>query len=200
MRFNFLLRGIVLFISFHFCVIAFAESDAGGSRPAKTISRYYGRTGIFFDTGVYLGQTKATADPAPLNQWDTSTSLFDFKLGYITDSHFYFGAEYSSRSDDQISADTTSGQSTGVGIGFFQEKGFFVRTFYLFNNSFGNYGAGNGYKVDLGYMMNLTANLFIGFSVSHRQTTFKTNPAIIAFDTWTRKETYPFFNLGFVFN
>ena len=178
---------------------ALAQTDSSG-RAAKTFSRTYGRTGVFVDTGIYLGQSDAVANPATSNEWQHSTSIYDFKAGYITDSKLYFGAEYSSRTDDLVTADSADGKSAGLGLGLFSDAGFNARAFYVFDSTFGNYGSGTGYKVDLGYMINLTANFFLGFSVSMRQTTFKSNNSIFQFSSWARRETYPLVSLGIIFN
>lgn len=179
--------------------VVYSQTDLSG-RPVSTVSRSYGRSGLFLDAGLYRQETEATANPAALNQWQTTTLVYDFNAGYIFDNHIYFGAEYSSRADNQISLNSTAGSSSGVGAGFFSKKGFNIRAYYLFNSTFGNYGSGDGYKVNLGYFVNMTANLFLGVSLTHSQTTFRSNAAIMVFDTWTRRETYPSFNLGVIFN
>lgn len=179
--------------------VVYSQTDLSG-RSVKTFSRSYGRTGVFLDAGLYRLDTEATASPALLNQWQSTTLVYDFNAGYIADNHIYFGAEYSSRADNQISLNSTAGASSGLGTGFFSDKGFHIRAYYLFNSTFGNYENGNGFKIDLGYMLNMTANFFVGVSLTHAQTTYKANPMIVAFDTWTRRETYPSLNLGVIFN
>lgn len=173
---------------------------AGSARPAKSYSRSYGRTGLLFDTSIYFGQTEATANPVVLNQWQSTTSIYDLKLGYILENSFYFGAEYSTRNDNQISTTSAFGNSTGLGVGYFSDSGFNLRVFYVLNEIYGDYTSGTGYRAELGYLMNMTSTFFLGFMVSIRQTTFKSNNTIIAFDSWTRKETYPFLTLGFLIN
>lgn len=177
----------------------YAQTDLSG-RPISTISRSYGRTGVFLDAGLYRLDTEATANPSLLNQWQTSTLVYDFNAGYINDNFFYFGAEYSSRSDNQISLNATAGATSGLGAGLFSSRGFHFRAYYLFNSTFGNYGNGSGFKIDVGYMVNMTANFFLGVSLAHSQTTFRSNAAIMVFDTWTRRETYPSLSLGVIFN
>lgn len=198
MRFSF---RVLFFCTVFFSPLTFtySQTDLSG-RPVSTYSRSYGRTGVFLDAGLYRLETEATANPAPLNQWQTTTLVYDFNVGYITDNHLYFGAAFSSRSDNQISLNSTAGATTGLGTGIFSERGFHLRAYYLFNSTFGNYGSGAGYKIELGYMKNLTANFFLGVSLAHAQTTYSFNPTMFAFDTWTRRETYPSLSLGVIFN
>ncbi len=198
MKFNFLCWVFCLVI-FAPATVVFGQTESGG-RPAKTFSRAYGRTGVLLDAGVYRQETEATANPALLNQWESATLIYDFNAGYITDNHVYFGAEYSSRADNQISVDSSAGASSGLGAGYFSARGFHIRSYYLFNTTFGDYGNGAGFKIDLGYMMNLNAGFFLGASLSYRQTTFKSNSTIFVYDPWTRKETYPLLTLGVIFN
>ena len=192
---------VLFFCTVFFCPLTFVygQTDLSG-RPVNTFSRSYGRTGVFLDAGIYRLDTEATANPAPLNQWKTTILVYEFNAGYINDNHFYYGAQFSSRADNQISINSTTGTSSGLGAGFFSDNGFHVRAYYLFNSTFGNYGNGDGFKVDLGYMKNMAANFFIGVAMTHSQTIFRSNPTIVAFDTWTRRETYPSLNLGVIFN
>lgn len=198
MGFNFL---VLVFFTVFFSPLTFVYSQTDSSgRPVSTVSRSYGRTGVLLDAGFYRLDTEATANPAVLNQWRTTTLVYDFKAGYISDNHVYFGAEFSSRADNQISLNSTAGATSGLGAGIFSGSGFHFRAYYLFNSTFGNYGQGDGYKIDLGYMKNVTANFFLGASLAHAQTTYRFNPTIVVFDSWIRRETYPSLSLGVIFN
>ena len=175
----------------------FAQSSR---RAAKPMSKLYGSAGVLFDIATYFGKTEATANPVAANQWEYSTTIHDIKLGYINYNSFFFGGEYTTRSDNQALVTNTSGSSMGAGAGYFFDSGFNFRVYYKFNEVFGNYADGTGFQADLGYAAPLTSNFYLGFVISFRQTTFKTNPAIANFDFWTRKETYPFITLGFLIN
>ncbi len=175
-------------------------AQGSGGKPAKTYSRSYGRTGFLFDTAVYYGQSEASANPAAANTWQNTTSLYDIKLGYIMENSLFFGAEYCTRTDNQVSITSTSGTGTGVGIGYFYDNGFNLRAYYKFGETYGNYSEGSGYQADLGYMINMTSNFYMGLALSIRQTSFGANSTISNYSYWTRKETYPFFTLGFLIN
>lgn len=181
-------------------LIGLSGNCGAQSGKAKAISRSYGRVGTLFDLSLYYGQSEATANPAPGNSWTNTTAIYDIRAGYIAESGVYFGGLYTSRSDNQVSLNTETGSSTGVGAGYFADNGFFLRGYYKFGDTFGNYSDGTGFQADLGYLLNPTSSFFFGVNLSIRQTQYKSNPTIAGFDSWTRKETYPFLTFGFLFN
>lgn len=195
---------ITIFVSFFLIQLAsvFVAAQSGQSssgRPAKAISRTYGFAGVLADIGLYYSLSEAAATPAANNTWESSTSIYDVKLGYIDESHLYYGVLYSGRSDSQLSPDQTSGGAGGAGLGYFWYNGFNLRAFYKFNDSFGDYKDGTGYQVDLGFAINPTSSLYLGLNLSVRETSFKTNQTIAAFQPWSRRETYPFITVGYLF-
>ncbi len=166
---------------------------------SASFSMNTGRSGVLFDAAIYYGQTEATADPAAGNEWKNLTSIYDIKLGYILDSSIYLGAEYSTRKDASILS-TTSGGTSAVGIGYFWGSGFHARSFYRMNENFGDYSNGTGFQADLGYMINMSSNFYLGLLVSHRQVTFTKNDTISNFKSQTKKDTQPMVTLGFLIN
>jgi len=106
--------GFVLLIQLQ-SVFVRAQSMSG--RPAKTISRTYGFAGVLADLGLYYSLSEATATPAANNTWESSTSIYDIKLGYIDESHLYYGLLYSGRSKSQRSPDQTIVGSVGAALG-----------------------------------------------------------------------------------
>lgn len=199
----------------HFMFIAFsvllssksvsaAASSAGGGGREKAVSYRIssGRSGILFDLGYYYGQSEAAADPAAGNEWRDITSIYDIKLGYVTDSDFYFGGGYSARTDSLSSQgiSSASGGTPIVGLGWFWSSGFNARAYYRINEVFADYKNGTGFQADVGYMINLSSNFNIGLLFSHRQTTFTSNSTIVNFKSWTRKDTIPVLSFGFLIN
>ncbi len=173
-----------------------AESSGRGSRP---ISRTYGFVGTLVDVGLYYSQTAATATPSAGNTFDNSTSVYDIKLGYISESHFYFGGLYTVGGDNHVSANRVSRYTGGAGLGYFGYNGFNLRAYYIFDSTYGDYKSGTGYQADLGYAINPTSTFYLGVALSLREVKYPTNQTIAAFQSWTRKETYPFVTLGFLF-
>ncbi len=169
-------------------------------KQAKQISRTYGFVGTLADLGVYYSQSQATANPAAGNSFSNETSVYDVKLGYISESHYYFGALYSAGSDNQVSSNKASRGTVGAGIGYFGYNGFNLRAYYLLSSTYGDYKDGTGYQVDLGYAINPTSSFYLGLAMSLREVNYKTNATISGFESWVRKETYPFITIGFLIN
>ena len=188
---------IFTILTIQFCFIS-AVADTL-PRSGKTISRAYGFSGTLFDMALYYSQTEATATPAAGNSWESSTSIYDIKLGYITEGQIYFGALYNIRSDNQISTNANSGSSAGIGLGYFGYNGFNLRAYYKLNEYYGDYKDGTGYQIDLGYAINPTSSFYLGLNISMRNTIYKMNSTIPGFQSWDRKETYPFITLGFLY-
>lgn len=177
-------------------VQAQAEGSGRGSRP---IARTYGFVGTLADVGLYYSQTAATATPSAGNTFDNTTSVYDVKLGYISESHFYFGGLYTVGNDNQVSANRVSRYTGGVGLGYFGYNGFNLRAYYIFSSTYGDYKDGTGYQADLGYAINPTSSFYLGLALSLREIKYNTNQTIASFSSWSRKEVYPFVTLGFLF-
>lgn len=189
---------------FLFFLVLSSESIAVVNPREKPVAfrNSSGRSGVLFDLGYYYGQSEATANPSPGNEWKDITSVYDLKLGIITESDFYFGGGYMTRSDSLSSQGITSssGGTAMAGLGYYWGSGFNLRAFYHFNENFGNYSSGTGFQADLGYMVNMTSNFYLGALISHRQTVFNSNSSIANFQTWTRKQTFPMITFGFLIN
>ncbi|MBC7740606.1 MAG: hypothetical protein H7061_00310 [Bdellovibrionaceae bacterium] len=197
--------GSKLFVCFLICLsaqVSNAQSPKSSGRAAKPIAYGVGRAGVLFDVGIYYGQSEATANPVSSNEYKTNVSIYDVKLGYIFNEGYFLGGEYSTRNESSTATTTATlnGGGAGVGLGYFSSGGFYLRGYYRFNETFGDYKNGTGYQADLGYMMNLTSNFFVGIAFTNRQITFKENALILGFDSWIKKDTYPFLTLGFVIN
>jgi hypothetical protein len=188
----------VTFFVLLFSGVAGAQADSGG-RGARPISRTYGFVGTLADIGLYYSQTAATATPSAGNTFDNTTSVYDIKLGYISESHFYIGGLYTAGSDNHVSANRVSRYTGGAGLGYFAYNGFNLRAYYIFSSDYGDYKDGTGYQADLGYAINPTSSFYLGVAVSLREVNYKTNQTIANFESWRRKETYPFITMGFLF-
>jgi hypothetical protein len=176
----------------------FSASAQTTTNSSRSSSYRAGGGSVLLDAGVYYGNTQATANPSAGNVWDSTQSIYDIKLGYVSMNRWYFGGGVTTRSES--ASGTTSGSGTMLGLGYFFENRFNIRAYYKFNERYGDYSNGTGFQADLGYLYNVTSNFYLGFNMSLRQTTFKSNNAITNFDYWTRKETYPYLALGFLVN
>ncbi|OFZ29292.1 MAG: hypothetical protein A2622_07695 [Bdellovibrionales bacterium RIFCSPHIGHO2_01_FULL_40_29] len=185
---------------FTLVIVMFLSVTAWGARekPVK-YSTAGSRSGLLLDMAVYYGQSEASANPAAGNEWRNVTSVYDFKLGYVTESHVYLGAEYSTRSDSETLTSTTGG-TAGVGLGYLWGSGYHLRSFYRINETWGAFSNGTGFQADLGYMVNMAASFYLGVLVSHRQVTFTENNTILNFKSMAKKDTQPMITFGFLFN
>ena len=190
---------VVVLLSVCFFVSAKTYAVNNPRERPVSYSMNSGRTGVLFDFGIYYGQSEATADPALGNEWKNLTSIYDIKLGYIFDSNFYLGGEYSTRNDSMITT-SNQGGTAAAGLGIFWGTGFHARAFYRINENFGSYTDGSGFQADLGYMTNLSSNFYVGVLLSHRQVTYKSNSSIVGFNSYTKKDTQPMLTLGFLIN
>ena len=175
------------------------QARTGG---ASAVSYSSNRSGVLFDLGYYYGQSEAVANPSPGNEWKDITSVYDIKLGYVFDSDLYLGGGYTVRTDSltSIPVNSSSGGSAMLGLGWFWGTGFNLRGYYHIDESFGDYKSGTGFQADIGYIVNMTSNFYLGLLFSHRQTVYTTNNTIANFKTWTKKETFPMVTLGFLIN
>lgn len=195
-----MVNSILILIVFVFSFQLQAQQKA--ARPAKSMTSNYGRTGALFDVGVYYGQSEATATPVSNNEFKNISSIYDIKLGYIFSEGYFLGAGYSARNESTSTTNstTTTGGAGMVGLGYFTDTGFNLRSYYHFNESFGDYKNGNGFQADLEYKVNMSSNFYMGIAFSHRQITYTQNNLITGFTSWVRKETYPFVTFGFIIN
>ncbi len=180
---------------------AYSARDRQARNTGSQVVTYSSnRSGTLFDLGFYYGQSEAVANPSSGNEWKDITSVYDLKIGYIFDSDFYLGGGYSVRNDSlsSLSLNSSSGGTATVGVGWFWGSGFNLRTYYHINESFGDYKDGTGFQADLGYVVNMTSNFYMGLLYSYRQTTFTSNTTIANFKTWAKKETFPMVTLGFL--
>jgi hypothetical protein len=176
---------------------ALAQSYLRSRGRAASVSYTSNRSGLLADFSIFYGQDEATANPSAGNEYKDNESIYDIKLGYVFANDFYLGGLYAVR-NYSYQTGSYAGQATGVGLGYFLGNGFNLRSFYRFGETFGDYKDGTGYQVDLAYLTNLSANSYLGFTMSHRQVTYKTNATIAGFDKYTHKSTFPMIALGFL--
>lgn len=195
-------RQLVILIMFLFSAQLQAQQKSSNGKTAKLMTSNYGRTGTLFDVGIYYGQSEATANPVSNNEFKSIISIYDIKLGYVFSEGYFLGAGYSARNESSstTSSATTTGGAGMVGLGYFSSNGFNLRSYYHFNESFGDYKVGSGFQADLEYKVNMSSNFYMGIAFSHRQITYTQNNLITGFTSWIRKESYPFVTFGFIVN
>lgn len=156
------------------------------------------KSGVLLDFGIHYGQAEATGNPSAQN-FKNNTSVYDIKLGYVSEGNWYIGGLYSVKNYSTISG-SSNGKTGGLGFGYLFRNNFNIRAFYRHNDVFGEYREGSGFQADLEYKVSFASNFYIGALISHRQVTFKANDTISNFQDYTLKETYPAISLGFLIN
>ena len=171
------------------------SGSGGGSRSAVFVTS---KSGVLLDFAIHYGQAEAVGNPTT-QDFKNNTSVYDTKLGYISDNNWYLGALYSVKNYSTL-AGATNGKVGGVGFGYFFRNNFNFRAYYRHNEAFGEYRKGTGFQADLEYKVSFASNFYIGALVSHRQMTYKENESITSFEDYTAKETFPAITLGFLIN
>lgn len=180
-----------------FLVAGSAQAQSHGGRSSLgTGSFVYSKSGVLVDFGLFYGQSEAAGNPSTQN-FKENVSIYDIKLGYITDSNWYFGGLYSVRNDSDTLG-TTNGKAGGLGAGYFFHNNFNFRAYYRFQETYGDYTDGSGFQLDLEYKVAFSSNFYIGALISHHQTQFTSNNTIAGFSSYTQKDTYPAVTLGFL--
>lgn len=190
---------IALFVVFSITGLSsLGQAQTRGGGPSRGSVYVAGKSGVLLDFGIHYGQAEAVGNPTT-QDFKNNTSVYDIKLGYITDGNWYLGALYSVKNFSDLTG-TTNGKTGAVGFGYFFRNNFNIRTFVRHGESYGEYREGSGFQADLEYKVPFASNFYIGALVSHRQVTYKKNESIVNFEDYTAKETYPAISLGFLIN
>lgn len=185
----------IVFINVAMVQTGFAQTRSSGSRGNVYVAS---KSGVLLDFAIHYGQSQADGNPTTQN-FKNNTSIYDTKLGYITDSNWYLGALYSVKNYSTLTGSTNS-KVGGLGFGYFFRNNFNLRAFYRHDEVYGDYRDGSGFQADLEYKVSFASNFYIGALISHRQVTFRKNESIAAFEDYTAKETFPAITLGFLIN
>lgn len=169
-----LLKNYILMFSLVFLTFGIAQESKALTRSkytrrggsTVTPSGIYYRRGVLFDAAYFFGSNNLSSSSSQTTI--TQTSFFDIKLGYINQAAFYYGAQYTFRSD--VNQTTKSqGRGSGFGIGYFWQLGFDLRAYYRFHESYADYSKGSGFQVDLGYSARIVSHMYLGFLVDYRE-------------------------------
>ena len=202
-------KTLIFVVSFVSCLSVHAQFPSRATeRPQPSSAKGGGSTGSFsgvmFDTDAFYGKAKAvakpislTSDPTKSNEFDTTSTMYNFKLGVISTGGWYLGALYSDRADASGTI-IVRGYGGGAGVGFFASNGLNVRAFYKFSEVYGDYSQGEGFSGEMAYLIKISSKFYFGFLVSHQQVRYLTNPTVTNFRTWTSKWTHPALTLAYL--
>ncbi|RYZ76473.1 MAG: hypothetical protein EOP06_31280, partial [Proteobacteria bacterium] len=129
-----------------------------------------GGSGVLFDVNLYYGSTKTDmkqTTPAE-TKTESTTALYDIKLGYLAGTGIYLGGIYTSRSNSVLNASGESGTAYGGSLGYFGSSGFFVMGHYIASATLGHYTEGKGMQVDFGYKAGVGGDWLVGGEITYR--------------------------------
>lgn len=155
------------------------------------------RTTIFSLNTIYLDRDYTDNG---VNSKSKATDT-DLRLMRV-EKKFGYGLIYSQSANDSSSSSRTS---TGLTLGFYSEKDFYLNLHYFLNSkySFGGseYSKGNGYEIDLGFLSKITSSFYAGLVIARKEFKYTelTGPAGTSSTEATHHELIPMFTFAVVF-
>lgn len=131
---------------------------------------------------------------------ETTTAIYDLKIGYIFPNGIYFGGISHTKNFD-VNSTNEKRSASGATLGY-HNAGWFG-DFSYFLNAQREVGAiefkdGTGYGLDVGYHSLISTNFFVGLQLSYKSFSY----AKVNAKSETNKEKsemYPMFNVGLIF-
>jgi hypothetical protein len=167
---------------------AFARGGSGG--------------GIIFDVNLFYEsakyETTNTGGSASTDS-DTTTAIYDIKLGYLSSSGLYLGGIYTSRSNSVLNQSGTNGSAMGGSVGYMGDAGIFIQGHYLTGATYGVYSDGSGLQVDVGYKAGVGTGWLLGAELSHRSIDYKKSSSNASLASYKVTETFPMVSIGYMF-
>ncbi len=140
-------------------------------------------------SGVLLEYAISVLDTTTDNQTATTKYKREFnqqtvKLGYITSDRYFMGLGYATdryQSTDNGGANQiVENKNYIIGLGYYFQNNFFGHGYYVQQKDQRNDMSRSGYRLDLGYKINLSEHFFMTAVLSHQRTgpVWSTNPNI----------------------
>ena len=125
------------------------------------------------------------------------TNKLDLNLLYFVRGGPTFGFRYLIESRSE--AGNEAGEAYGPSAGYYWERGWFILGHYDILAKVGTWTNGEGPQIDFGYLEHIGGQFHIGFQVSDRTTTYKTDKTSSLSEIRTVKDTYPSLTLMYLF-
>lgn len=125
------------------------------------------------------------------------TNKVDLNLLYFVRGGPTFGFRYLIESRNEV--DSEAGESYGPSAGYYWERGWFVLGHYDILSKLGSWTNGEGPQIDFGYLEHIGGQFHIGFQVSDRSVTYKTDKTSSLSEKRTVHDTYPSLTLMYLF-
>jgi hypothetical protein len=161
-----------------------------------------GGSGILFDLNLFYNSSKAEltqSGGAADVKSDSTTAIYDIKLGYLADSGLYLGGIYTSRSNSLLNQSGTNGSATGASVGYMGAAGIFLQGHYLTSATYGTYSDGSGIQADFGYKGGMGSGWLLGAELSYRSITYKKDSANSGLESYKLNEVIPMISIGYLF-
>lgn len=129
---------------------------------------------------------------------DSTNTLYDLTFGGMVGSNLYVGAIYSTKSDKDLSTNT-SASAMGASIGFVADSGVHLTASYFLSATDGDYKKGTGYEVDFGWRNFISSSFFVGAKLAMRSIKYTENETVSGFESLTHTTTVPYISLGLGF-
>lgn len=121
----------------------------------------------------------------------------DINLLYFMSSGVTFGFRYLIESRSE--AGREAGEAYGPSAGYYWDRGWFILGHYDIFANVGSWTDGEGPQIDFGYLEHIGHHFHIGFQISDRTTTYKSDRTSSLSETRTIKNTYPSVTLMYLF-
>lgn len=165
----------------------------------EALARGGGGSGVLLNVNAFMYNETYKYEGSVSAEGDGDTSIYDLKLGYLSNS-WYVGALMTSRNEDPTGTGSSTGSATGISGGYFFGEGFFLMAHYIFSATEGDdYKKGTGLQFDFGYLANVSSNFQVGVELTRRSITYKENDTDSNFDSYVHTETFPMLTFGFIF-
>lgn len=155
------------------------------------------RTTLFSLNTIYLDREyKDNGVTSKSKQTDTDLRLMRIEKKWA------YGLIYSQSANDSSSASRTS---TGLSLGYYSEKDFYLNVHYFLNSKYSftgfEYSKGNGYEIDLGFVSKITSSFYAGLVIARKEFKYteQTIGGVQSTADATHQELIPMFTFAVVF-
>ncbi len=166
------------------CLVSFAQRTVRPWKTSLDMSSFnYDSSGFMFDYGISVLNSTSdnqTTDAKYKREFNQQT----VKFGYITSERYFMGLGYATdryRSNDNDGYNQiVENKNYIVGLGYYFQNNFFGHGYYVHQEDQQNDSSRSGYRLDLGYKVNLSEHFFMAVVLSHQRTgpVWLTNPHV----------------------
>ena len=166
------------------CLPVFANrSERQWKTSLEMSSFHYDYSGFLFDYGISVLDT--TTDNQSANaKYKREFNQQTVKLGYITNDRYFMGLGYATdryqSTDNGGTNQIAENKNYIIGLGYYFQNNFFGHGYYVRQKDQRNNRSSSGYRLDLGYKINISEHFFMTAILIHQRTgpVWSTNPNV----------------------